>query len=164
MKVIIDKPKRRYNFWCYPFVVILKVNLVLIVIYLSKKDYVQKKDWICHQNIRGLQGKFDFSQILNNNKIDIFFLMELFLNNINFKFIISGYEFWEKIGKMGVAVKLGFLFERYLFTREEDDIKSIFIEIFPKNSKSFAVGTIYQPPNSSKHLSKDLVTVLSRNR
>ena len=127
----------------------------------------QKGLKICHQNIRGLQGKFDeVSQILNNNKIEIFFLSELFLNNINSKFIIPGYEFLRKDRKTGSGGGVGIFIRTELNYKrrrdlEEDDIESIFIEIFPKNSKSFVVGTIYRPPDSSKHLSKNFDTVLS---
>ena len=132
------------------------------------KDLCSQKGLkISHQNIRGLQGKFDeISDVLNNNKIDIFSLNELFLNNLKSKFTIPGFEFLRKDRKNGSGGGVGIYIRTELDYKrrkdlEKDDIKSIFIEIYPKNSNSFIVGTLNRPPDSSQYLSKNFDTVLA---
>ena len=121
---------------------------------------------ICHQNIRGIQGKFDeISNLLQNFKVDVLTLNELFINNLQLNFSIPGFTFLCKNRKSGTGGGVGmFIRNGIKFVRktefEDDEIESIFIEICPKNSKSFIVSTIYRPPDSSKHLSKDFESIL----
>ena len=124
---------------------------------------------IFHQNIRGLQGKFDeISYFLQNHKIDILTLNELFINNQQLTFSIPGFTFLYKNRKSGTGGGVGIYVRNGIdFVRktelENDEMESIFIEIRPKSSKTFIIGTIYRPPESSKHLSKNFESILSTN-
>ena len=116
-----------------------------------------------HQNIRGLHGKKDIiSDILyNNSKIDIFSLSETFISLTDlFDAEIRGYHFESKPrqngtgGGVGAYVKDGIPYTRRM-DLERDDLELIWMEISFRNSKSFLVGVLYRPPDTSKHYSKN---------
>lgn len=134
-------------------------------------DFCYKKGFkMFHQNIRGLKGKYDEIQdiLYHCKKIDIFSLTELFVNeNTIADFNIPGYEFIKRArgngpgGGVGTYIRnnISFKIRKDL---EDIDIEAIWIEIFPKRSKSFIFCVMYKPPESSKHLPKDFSTKLSQ--
>ena len=44
---------------------------------------------------------------------------------------------------------------------ERDELESIWIEILPHIAKSFLLSTIYRPPDGSKYLFKNFITLLN---
>ena len=75
---------------------------------------------------------------------------------------IPGYSFVNRPRKSGkgggVAAYIGdgiVWDRRHDVKNENDNIEAIWIELRPKHSKSFLVGIMYRPPDSSKYLCKD---------
>ena len=123
-----------------------------------------------HQNIRGLFNKKDIeAEILLDHDIGLLCLTETFLpkdipsSHLN----ILGYHFEEKrrdeVQGGGVGIYIN---ESLNYVRRNDlEIKNfecLFIEICFPFSKSFIVGVLYRPPDSSLHLSKDFNTDLDK--
>ena len=44
----------------------------------------------------------------------------------------------------------------------KDNIECMFVEIFPKNAKSFIIGCMYRPPVGSRYLSNDFNTIFNK--
>ena len=122
-----------------------------------------------HVNVRGLQGNFDELQnILVNSKIDIFALTEIFINVLTAtsEFDIPGYTFLYKIRENGIGGGVGIYIRNNIhFIIREDlydpKIECIWVEITPTKSKSFIFGSMYKPPDSSMHLSKNFTPNLA---
>ena len=124
---------------------------------------------IFHQNVRGLQGMLDELKdiILLRKNIDAFCITELFVHEDNTQnFDIPGYTLLQKRRKNGAVGGVGVYIRNELNFIERkdlpgDDIEAIFVEIKPKQAKSFIVATVYKPPESSKHLSKPFLQSLT---
>ena len=117
---------------------------------------------IGHLNIQGLQNKFEQVDLLLNNsgnEIHIFGLSETKLKNFHpdSAFIIDNYQLFRKDrfisrerreqgGGIIVYVKNGVKVERRL-DLERNEIECVWLEVSPKKSKSFLVGTLYRHPN-----------------
>ena len=117
---------------------------------------------IGHLNIQGLQNKFEqIDLLLNNshNEIHIFGLSETKLKNFHpdSAFTIDNYQLFRKDrfisrerpeqgGGIIVYVKNGVKVERRL-DLERNEIECVWLEVSPKNSKSFLVGILYRHPN-----------------
>ena len=116
-----------------------------------------------HVNVRSLQGNFDELQnILVNSKIGIFTLTEIFINahTETSEFDIPGYTFLYKIRENGIGGGVGIYIRNniHFIIREdlyEPEIECIWVEITPTKSKLFIFGSVYKPPDSSIHLSKN---------
>ena len=121
-----------------------------------------------HQNIRGLQGKYDeVKNILTQCKrIDIFSLSEIFINEDTvIDFEILGYELIKLPRKNGPGGGVGlYIRDQIPFAEREDlddpDIEGIWIEIFPDSTKSFVFCVAYRPPDTSEYLPKEFTTKL----
>ena len=119
------------------------------------QDLCSKKGLkLLHQNTRGLEGSFDeLKNILLRNKIDIFGLTEIFVNEIlpESMFSIPGYTFIRidrnsgSGGRVGLYIRNGIDYTRRT-DLENDSYESIWIEIKPKKSKPIIPGIIYRPP------------------
>ena len=117
---------------------------------------------IGHLNIQGLQNKFEQVDLLLNNSgndIHIFGLSETKLKNFHpdSAFTIDNYQLFRKDrfisrerreqgGGIIVYVKNGVKVERRL-DLERNEIECVWLEVSPKKSKSFLVGTLYRHPN-----------------
>ena len=140
--------------------------------YTNISNFLTRKGFtVLHQNIRGLHGKkFIISDILfNNTKIDIFFLSETFISPDDvFDPAIRGFDFESKSrsngdasgGGVGAYIKNGIPYTRRV-DLETDDLEIIWHEINFKNCKSFVVGVLYRPPDSSKYSNKNFLKTLS---
>ena len=64
-------------------------------------------------------------------------------------------------GGVGLYIRDGIDFARRP-DLENDETESLWMEIRLKNTKPFVFGTIYKPPDSSKHLSKNFNFFLSK--
>lgn len=117
---------------------------------------------IVHQNIRGLSSKLELlTYFIKNHNIKIFGVTETLLNDsLPTSFInISGYTFERRDrvsqgGGVGAYISNSLNYVRRL-DLETYDIECIWLEIFSDYTKSFIVGILYRPPNTSKHLSKN---------
>ena len=135
------------------------------------KTLISKKGIkFCHQNIRGLYGKIDkVREILLLYNFDIFSLSETSINEDfhNEFFDILGHSFIRRDRKsgqgrgVGLYIRDGINFARRL-DLENDETESLWAEIRLKNIKPFIFGTIHNPPDSSKHLSKNFNFFLSK--
>ena len=117
---------------------------------------------IGHLNIQGLQNKFEQVDLLQNNsgnEIHIFGLSEIKLKTFHpdSAFIVDNYQLFRKDrfisrerreqgGGIIVYVKNGVKVERRL-DLERNEIECVWLEVSPKKSKSFLVGTLYRHPN-----------------
>ena len=118
-----------------------------------------------HLNVQGIQNKIEQIDLLLNssgNDIHLFGLSESKLNDShtsNF-FNIKNFQLFRKDrvisavrpeqgGGIIVYVKDGIKCERRL-DLECENIECIWLEIFPKNSKSFLIGSMYRHPNHQK--------------
>ena len=124
----------------------------------------------CHQNFRGLYGNIDeVQEILLSHNFDIFSLSETSISEDfhNAFFDIRGYSFIRRDRKSGQGGGAGlYIRDGIDFARrpdlENDETESLWVEIRLKNTKPFIFGTIYKPPDSSKHLSKNFNFFLSK--
>ena len=136
------------------------------------KDLCSKRGLkLLHQNVRGIQGKFDEIKILlQQNKFDIFGMTELFTNKIipSSTFNIPGFTFLRVDRRNGQGKGVGMYIRNEIYSTrrtdlEDDEYESIWIETRPKNSKPIIFGIIYKPPDTSLHLSEDFNKILSTN-
>ncbi|MCG8047745.1 MAG: endonuclease/exonuclease/phosphatase family protein, partial [Candidatus Thiodiazotropha endolucinida] len=127
-----------------------------------KLDLPTKGLKIGHLNIQGIQNKLDqLSLMLNNshNDIHILGLSETKLKDFHQDnyFCLDNYQLFRKDrvitrerteqgGGIIVYVKNGIKVERRK-DLEMNEIECVWVEVFPKNSHSFLVGTIYRHPN-----------------
>lgn len=124
---------------------------------------------ICHQNVRDLASKRDIlSDIFLNHSIDIFCTSETWQAPDGFENLeIRGYNLETKprnaIGG-GIAI---YLRNEFQYTRRSDiepeGIEIIWIEVSQKNARPFLIGVIYRPPDSSKHLHKNVNKIIEDN-
>ena len=123
-----------------------------------------------HQSIIGLYGKInEVREILLSYNFHIFSLSETSMseNVHNAFFDIRGYSFIRRDrksghgGGVGLYIRDGINFARRI-DLENDETESLWVEIRLKNTKPFISGTIYKPPDSSKHLSKNFNFFLSK--
>ena len=114
---------------------------------------------IVQLNIRGLKGKYnDLIELISTlNYPDILILCETWLKQNDSQPQINGYNFFghHRINRKGGGV--GFLVKEQLKFRELPELpldcessESVFIEI-KGNHHNMAIGSIYQPPNTSVH-------------
>ena len=128
------------------------------------REFSSKKGLkILHQNIRGLlTNKHNICQILDGLKnLHIFSLSETHLSADNeVEAQIEGYKFIGKSrssgkgGGVGVYISTSVPFHRRT-DLEDEVIECIWIEILFPKTKSFLIGIVYRPPDSSKHLCAD---------
>ena len=138
---------------------------------------------IGHLNIQGLQNKFDQVQLMlnnSNNDIHIFGLSETKLKDFHpdSSFKIENYQLFRKDriitrerreqgGGIIVYVRNGVKVERRL-NLERNEIECVWLEVFPKNSKSFLVGNLYRHPNEgvqwNEHFEDFMETVLGKQK
>ena len=128
------------------------------------REFSSKKGLkILHQNIRGLlTNKHNICQILDGLKnLHIFSLSETHLSADNeVEAQIEGYTFIGKSrssgkgGGVGVYISTSVPFHRRT-DLEDEVIECIWIEILFPKTKSFLIGIVYRPPDSSKHLCAD---------
>ena len=135
------------------------------------KTFISKKGInFCHQNIKGLYAKIDeVREILLSYNFDIFSLSETSISEDfhNTFFDIRGHSFIRRDRKSGQGGGVGlYIRDGIDFARrtdlENDETESLWVEIRLKNTKPFIFGTIYKPPDSSKHLSKNFNFFLSK--
>ena len=117
-----------------------------------------------HLNVQGIQNKIEQIDLLLNSSgddIHLFGLSESKLNDShtsNF-FNVKNFQLFRKDrdisavrpeqgGGIIVYVKDGIKCERR-FDLERENIECIWLEIFPKNSKSFWIGSMYRHPNET---------------
>ena len=129
------------------------------------KDLVSTSGFkIVHQNVCGLIGKKDIlSDILLSHKhINIFGVTETLLKPTLPPSLIeiTGYIFERRDrddangGGVGVYIKEGTNYLRRT-DLEVANIECIWLEILLPLTKSFIIGILYRPPDSSKHLNKN---------
>ena len=113
-------------------------------------------------------GNYDqIKNILLNFDIDIIGFTETFLtkNVLTSELIILEFNILRKDRAPGTGVflyvKHGVNFVRR-FDLEQENIESIFIKIFQPNSKSFIIGVVYRPPDSSKDLCNMFTELLTQ--
>ena len=151
-------------------------NIVLMLILLCGDvetcpgpwSYNQNDFTIGHQNIRGLWGKKDLlSEFLHDKNIKIFGVTESLLKSSipSVMCKIRGYSFQRRDrgkngGGVGVYIKDGIDYLRRP-DLEHLETECIWLEILQKKSKSFLIGILYRPPDSSKHLHKNFLQTLS---
>ena len=116
---------------------------------------------LVHQNIRGLLSKKDILETLFTNEKFIITLSETHIASVNSElFQIPGFKFVQKnrIAGEGGGVAM-YLSDDLKWKRrtdlETDEIECIWVEVDIFKSKSFLVGCIYRPPDSSSYLRKD---------
>ena len=117
---------------------------------------------IFHQNVRNLLKNMDYivEFIKSFQKIQILTLSETHIkNNVEYGsvFDIPGYDFISRPRKSGLGGGVAAYIQHGINWKRRTDLENDFleyicVEIFPKNSKSFIVITMYRPPDSSKHL------------
>jgi exonuclease III len=117
---------------------------------------------ILHQNVCGLKGKKDeIRDFLIENNIKIFGISETLLTQAIPSSLVNirGYIFersdrvGNKGGGIGVYVKEGIEYIRR-YDLDNNHVEAVWFEVQQSNSKSFVIGHVYRPPDSSKHLSK----------
>ena len=138
---------------------------------------------IVHLNIQGIQNKFDQVQLMlnnSNNDIHVFGLSETKLKDFHpdSSFKIENYQLFRKDrnitrerreqgGGIIVYVRNGVKVERRL-DLERNEMECIWLEVFPKNSKSFLVGNLYRHPNEgvqwNEHFEDFMETVLGNQK
>ena len=128
------------------------------------KTLISKKGInFCRQIIRGLYEKIDeVREILLSYNFDIFSLSETSISEDfhNAFFDIRGNSFIKRDRKSGqgggvrLYIRDGINFARRTDLKN-DETESLWVEIHLKNTKPFIFGTIYKPPDSLKHLSKN---------
>ena len=118
---------------------------------------------ILHQNVRGLFGKIDYVRdILENFNVDILALSETHINDEHPTcFDIPGYTFVYKNLSTGAGGGVAAYISTNIKWVRRNDIESdnaevLWIEILPFKAKSFLIGTMYRPPDTSKYLPKKL--------
>ncbi|XP_057299458.1 uncharacterized protein LOC130630077 [Hydractinia symbiolongicarpus] len=125
-----------------------------------------------HQNIRGIfHNMANLTALLSyENRIDILTLSETHIEaqngcDNNDLYTIPGYNFISRcreIGKGGGVAT--YISEQLTWKRREDlevnDIECIWLEIFPKNAKSFLICCMYRPPDSSLYLNSRFNEIL----
>lgn len=128
----------------------------------QRNTFKDKDFTIFHQNVCGLSSKKDYLEdFLICNNIKLFGVTETLLTQklpsslIN----IRGYAFERRDrngrgGGVGVYIKEGIQYLRR-YDLENDEVESIWIELKQTNAKTFIVGIVYRPPDTSKHLSKN---------
>ena len=113
-----------------------------------------------HQNVRGLFSNKPYIEYImdNHNNIDIITLSETHIAPIDHNIHeIPGYHFYSKERKHGAGGGVGaYISDKIPIQRREDlespDIELMWLEVKLNNTKSFLVGVIYRPPDSSKFL------------
>ena len=138
---------------------------------------------IGHLNIQGLQNKVDQVQLMlnnSNNDIHILGLSETKLKDFHPDsfFKIENYQLFRKDriitrerreqgGGIIVYVRNGVKAERRL-DLERNEMECLWLEVFPKNSKSFLVGNLYRHPNEgvqwNEHFEDFMETVLGKQK
>lgn len=133
---------------------------------------------IGHINIQGLSGKIDqLNGMLQSNLVHIMGISETKLHDVHpdSAFDIDGYQtpIFRRDrkdnggGGLIVFVKNGLSCNRRR-DLESDNIECIWVEVKPKNSKSFLVGNVYRPPNSTiqwqEHFEDCMETVLTEEK
>ena len=122
---------------------------------------------IFHQNIRGLFANFSSLLVVfeTHREIDILTLSETHIVQDSYTdneslYTIPGYIFIKKNrpqgkgGGVAAYIKSEIVWkERY--DLENDDIESIWLEVFPNKAKSFLICCMYRPPENSKYLSSN---------
>ena len=126
-----------------------------------------------HQNIRGLQGKYDEVKniLIHCKKVDIFSLSEIFINDDTaIDFEIPGYELIKLPRKNGPGGGVGlYIRDQIPFVEREDlddpddpDIEGTWIEIFLDSTKSFIFCVAYRSLDTSEYLPKEFTTKLRK--
>ena len=119
---------------------------------------------IGHLNVRGIRSKFDDVNLMlqsNENDIAILGLSESKLgpNQPESAFHIPDFQVFRKDKTEGSGGLLTYVKDDITCIRryslESPNIESIWLEIFPKHSKSFLVGYIYRNPNSKVSWNED---------
>ena len=127
---------------------------------------------IIHQNCRGLFNNMaNLTALFSGQKNTILTLSETHIesnsaHDVDDLYQIPGFQFIKRnrtTGKGGgVAV---YISNNIKWKRknnfENSNIESVWIEITPNKSKSFFVGCVYRPPDSSCHLSKEWNNIFS---
>ena len=116
---------------------------------------------IFHQNIRGLSSNKDYvTELLEDHpNMDILTMSEIHITEKEntFSMEIPGYslECKNRTSGKGGGVWV-YVSEKLNWTRRSDLenplLEVLWIEIFPFNAKSFLIGVIYRPPDTSKYL------------
>ena len=122
-----------------------------------------------HQNVRGLLGNIDYIRDLleTYKNIDIFSLSETHITTEpNALFDIPGYSFINKNRTTGKGGGVAFYISDSLVWKRRRDLENekleiLWLEIFPKKAKSFIIGVIYRPPDTSKYLAKNFTMLLN---
>ena len=140
----------------------------------ERKKFCKSRGLKCfHQNIRGLQGKYDEVKniLIHCKKVDIFSLSEIFINDDTvIDFEIPGYELIKLTRKNGPGGGVGlYICDQIPSVEREDlddpddpDIEGIWIEKFPDSTKSFIFCVAYRPPDTSEYLPKESTTKLRK--
>ena len=116
---------------------------------------------LIHQNIRGLLSKKDILETLFTNEKFIISLSEMHIAYVNSElFQILGLKFVHKnqIAREGGGIAMYLSNDLKLKQQtdlETDEIECIWVEVDIFKGKSFLVGCIYRPPNSSSYLRRN---------
>jgi len=111
-----------------------------------------------HLNVRGIRSKIDEVKIMlqsDQNNIAILGLSESKIgsNQPDSAFQIPGFRLFRKDNKEGSGGLISYVREDVTCLQrtnfESSNIENLWLEIFPKNSKSFLIGFIYRNPNSN---------------
>jgi len=115
---------------------------------------------LLHQNINGIQTKFDYFKLfLNENSkyIHLFGFSETHTNDtvLDAELAIPGFtlerkdRFSGQSGGVSLYVRDDLQYRRRT-DLEDDNLEFLWVEIFIKNSKSLLISSAYRPPDSSK--------------
>ena len=118
-----------------------------------------------HQNIRGFYGKIEeVRELLLSYNFDIFSLSENSISEDyhNTFFDIRGYNFIRCDRKSGQGGGIGLYIRDGIDFPRRAETEILWVEMRLKNTKPFIFGTIYKPPDSSKHLLKNFNFFLSK--
>ena len=125
-----------------------------------------------HQNVRGLLQNIDKVEILlkDYSKIDILTISETHINSSSYNdnmelYRIPGYTFINRNRRKGRSGGVGMYISDRLKWQRRDDleeplVEAIWVEIFQKSTKTFLLGTMYNPPAGSKYLLENFSTLL----
>ena len=161
---MLQQQRNWYACYYYYCVATLNHNWARLTIVNLRHSYRKKELIFVIKILRGLYGKIDTVQeILLSFNFNIFSLSETSISEDfhNTFFDIRGYSFIRRYQKSGQGGSVGlYIRDGIDFARrsnlENDETESLWVEIWLKNVKPFIFGTIYKPPDFSKHSSKNL--------
>ena len=132
-------------------------------------DYLHGRGMkLLHQNVNGLLAKMDQIRVMfkeTNRNIHIFGVTETHANedlNDN-QLCLNGYTLVRKDCESGHGDSVCCFIRNHMNWHRRTDLEvkgleCLWIEVFIQDSKSFLIGIIYRPPDSSQYTDKDFTT------